>query len=127
MPTGVLNATTTAATPFHHQSGPTALAHLTIRPHATGDEIDTERDQRRRCSNHGRFAIESRRPQATRRDRLTPRKIPKFRNLDVKSRYPCSGLAPVAVFQCPEGFQAALIREGRPPALANAPFSRERS
>ena len=27
----------------------------------------------------------------------------------------------------PEGFQAALIREGRPPALANAPFSRERS
>ena len=25
---------------------------------------------------------------------------------------PCSGLAPVAVFQCREGFQAALIRGG---------------
>ena len=48
-------------------------------------------------------------------------------NCYVKSRYPCSRLASVAVFQCLEGFQEALIREGRPPAFANAPFSRERS
>lgn len=49
------------------------------------------------------------------------------RLLYVKVRYPCSGLAPVAVFQWWWGFQAALMREGRPPALANAPFSRDRS
>lgn len=44
----------------------------------------------------------------------------------VKSRYPCSGLAPVAVFHPGWGY-AALVREGRPVALANAPFSLERS
>ncbi len=45
----------------------------------------------------------------------------------VKSRFLCSGLAPVPVLHPREGFHAALDREGRPPALANAPCSRDRS
>lgn len=66
-------------------------------------------------------------PTSPRLDAGAARGVAEPGQFTVKSRYPCSGLAPVAVFQCREGFQAALIREGRPPALANAPFSRERS
>ena len=54
------------------------------------------------------------------------RTCPNPRCRSVKSRYPCSVLAPVVVLQL-GGVQAALMRWGRPPGLAKAPCSRERS
>src|SRR6056297_4282166 len=41
MPTGVLNATTTAVTPFHHQSGPSAVSDNRGAATGRGHEAQT--------------------------------------------------------------------------------------
>jgi len=52
-------------------TAPKCASALGHPPHATDDKINTERGQRRLCSDYCRFAIESLRPQATRCDRVS--------------------------------------------------------